>query len=152
MKKYIFGLGVMFVGAVLMFVFMGSEVYAGEIKISKDIKAFANDLQKEQEPEESIADTSWWQVGNWLGSGPGIFLLVLFAYSFFKILLYDKQPLPFCLLLWLYCAMDGNLWVAKAGEQSIMHMIWAFPGLLIVVWICYLWKEAINTTGKTFGF
>ena len=131
MKKHIFGFGVMIVGAVLMFVFMGSEVYA------------LTGIERQ---------TEWWQVGNWLGSGPGIFILVLFAFSFFKIFLYDKQPLPFCLLIWLYCAMDGNLWVAKAGGKSIMHMIWGFPGLLIVVWICYLWKEAINKTGKTFGF
>ena len=31
MKKHIFGLGIMFVGAVLMFVFMSSEVYGASI-------------------------------------------------------------------------------------------------------------------------
>ena len=84
-------------------------------------------------------------------SMPMMFFLALCAYSFFKIFLYDKQPLPVLILVWLYVAFDHDLWVTQPEKQSFMQMLWGFPGCLIGVWIWYLWKEAIDRTGKLFG-
>ena len=128
MKKHIFGFGVMIVGVVLMFVFMGSEVYA------------LTGIERQ---------TEWWQVENWLSSTPGIFLLALFAYSFFKMFLYDKEPLGIWMFIWFYVAMDGDLWIARSGK-SFMHVIWTYPGFVIGIWLCLVWKKQIERTGELF--